>query len=198
MFISVIILAAGESKRMGKPKQLLPLGQSTILEQAIDNFLHSKVNEIIVVVGYKPRETIDLIANRPVKVALNPDYSQGMSSSIIAGLNIIDHKAEGIMLALADQPFISSQTIDYLLETFTHHCKNIVIPSYKEKRGHPVIFPRKYKKVLASLRGDIGGREIIARHPEDIFEIAVDCDGVINDIDTMDKYVLEAERSNHG
>ena len=79
--ISAIILAAGEAKRMGKPKLLLPLGQGTILEQTIDNFANSKVNEIIVVLGNRVEEMINIIASRPVIVAVNPDYRHGMSTS---------------------------------------------------------------------------------------------------------------------
>ena len=194
-FISVIILAAGESKRMGKLKQLLPLGQNTILEQTIDNFLNSKINEVIVVVGYIAEEVIKLIAARQVKVALNPDYCLGMSTSLLAGLKVINNEAQGIMLALADQPFIASQTIDYLIEAFAHHEK-IIVPSHQGRRGHPVIFPRKYKKELASLKGDVGGREVLARYPEDVLEVAVDCDSIIEDIDTMDIYIRKTGRIN--
>ena len=75
--ISVIILAAGESKRMGKPKQLMPLGRTAILEQTVDNCLNSKVNEVIVVLGHRSEEVIRIIAARPVKLAINPNYQRG-------------------------------------------------------------------------------------------------------------------------
>ena len=86
LHIECIVLAAGESKRMGKPKLLLPLGQGTILEQTIDNFLNSRVDKVIVVVGDRAEKMTRLIAKRPVKVAVNPIYRQGMSTSIVAGL----------------------------------------------------------------------------------------------------------------
>ncbi|MGA7677207.1 MAG: NTP transferase domain-containing protein, partial [Dehalococcoidia bacterium] len=86
--VSAILLAAGQSKRMGKLKQLMPFGQSTIVEQAVDNLLGSAVDEVIVVVGYKAEDVIKAIAAKPVKVAINPDYEQGMSTSIMAGLNL--------------------------------------------------------------------------------------------------------------
>ena len=185
-FISAIILAAGESRRMGKPKQLIPLEKTTILEQTVDNFLNSEVPDVIVVVGYKAEEVAKLIANRPVTVAVNSAYREGMSTSIVAGLSLLSDKAQGVMFALADQPFIDSQTINRLIEAFGIYDKGIVMPIYQGRRGHPVIFSIKYEEELLSLKGDIGGREIICRHPDDVFEVAVNCEGIFVDIDTMD------------
>ena len=114
--ISAVILAAGESKRMGTTKQLLPLGNITILEQTIDNFLNSKVDDVIVIVGYKAKEITRLISNRRVIVAENPSYHDGMSTSIVTGLGFLSNKSRGIMIALADQPFIESPTINHLIK----------------------------------------------------------------------------------
>jgi len=100
--ISAIILAAGESKRMGKLKQLIPFGRSTILEQTIDNYLNSEVNEVIIVLGHRAEEAKGIIAARPVKLAINPNYQQGMSTSIIVGLNMVDSRARAVMIALGD------------------------------------------------------------------------------------------------
>jgi molybdenum cofactor cytidylyltransferase len=80
--ISAVVLAAGESKRMGRPKLLMPLGRSTILRHTIDNLLNSRVSEVVVVVGYKADEVVKTIAGRPVKIVINPAYRQGMSTSI--------------------------------------------------------------------------------------------------------------------
>jgi len=183
---------------MGRPKQLLPFGQSTIIEQAIDNLLNSAVSECIVVLGYRAGEVIKTIANKSVKIAINPDYRQGMSTSIITGLNQIDSRAQAVMVALGDQPFIDSETINSLMEAFIAHNKGIAIPVYQGKRGHPVIFNIKYKGELLRLKGDIGGREIIDRHPDDVLEVAVDCEGVCIDIDTMDNYTRGKENPDKG
>ena len=189
--IECIILAAGESKRMGKPKLLLPLEQGTVLEQTIDNFLNSKVDEVIVVVGNRAEEMTNLIANRPVVVAVNPVYRHGMSTSIVAGLSFISDETQAVMLALADQPFVDTQTINHIIEAFRTHNKGIAIPVYQGRRGHPVIFAIKYKEKLLRLKGDIGGREIIDQHPSDILEVPVNCEGICIDIDTVDSYYLE-------
>lgn len=192
--ISTIILAAGESRRMGQPKQLLPLGKTTILERTIDNYLNSEVHDVVVVLGYRAEEIVSLITKRPVRVAVNSAYREGMSTSIVAGLSLISDNAQGIMFALADQPFVDSQTINRLVESFGAYDKSIIVPTYQGRRGHPVIFPIKYKEELLSLKGDIGGREIIHRHPGDVLEVAVNCEGICVDIDTVDTYNLQRSK----
>jgi len=186
--LSAILLAAGESKRMGALKQLMPLGKTTLLEQAIDNLLNSSVDETIVVVGHKAEEITRAIASRPVKIMLNPDYQHGMSTSIIAGINLIDPKSQAVMLALADQPLVESGTINQLTDAFKSHDKGIAVPTHRGRRGNPVIFAIKYKEELLKLKGDIGGREIIKSHPDDVLEVPVDSESVISDIDTRDDY----------
>ena len=188
VFISAILLAAGESRRMGSPKLLLPFGDSTILEQVVDNLLNSKVDELIVVVGYRAEELVRKMTNRPVKLALNPNYQHGMSTSIIAGLNLIDKRSKAIMVALADQPLVDSKIINKLMEEFRRHDKGIVVPVHQGKRGHPVIFSIRYKEELLTLRGDIGGREINNKYPHDILEVAIGSQYINLDVDTLNDY----------
>jgi molybdenum cofactor cytidylyltransferase len=186
--LSAILLAAGQSKRMGKPKQLMPLGKHTLLEQAVDNLLNSSVGETIVVVGHKAEEITEIIAKKPVKIVLNPDYQQGMSTSIIAGLIMVDPRSRAVMLALGDQPLVASRTINQLIEAFKKNKKGIAVPTYQGRRGHPIIFDIKYKSELFKLKGDIGGREIIRDHPDDVLKVAVDSESVVSDIDTQEDY----------
>ena len=186
--ISAILLAAGESKRMGKLKQLMPFGQSTVVEQAIDNLLNSAVDETIVVLGYRAEEVIKTIAAKPVRLVVNPDYKQGMGTSIITGLNLVDSRTQAVMLILGDQPLINRQTINRLIDVFYNHDKGIVIPTYQGKRGHPIIFAIKYRGQLLGLKGDIGGRQIVKDHPGDILEVTVDSESIVTDIDTISDY----------
>jgi molybdenum cofactor cytidylyltransferase len=182
--VSAILLAAGKSSRMGKLKQLMPLGDSTILEQTLDNLLSSRVAEVIVVLGHKAEEITKRLSGRPVKLVVNPLYRKGMSSSIAAGLKFVDRQSQAVMLVLGDQPYVDSATIDRLIDAFSQNKKGIAIPTYKKQRGHPLIFDRKYQAPLSHLSGDIGGREIISQHPEDVLEVPVKCEGVVIDIDT--------------
>ncbi len=186
--ISAILLAAGESKRMGRLKPGLPLGNSTILEQSVDNLVHSRIDELIVVLGYRAQELMEKVAGRPVKTVINPDYEQGMSTSIIAGLHLVDDKAQAVVFALADQPFIDSKIIDRLIDAFSHTSKGIVVPTYRGRRGHPVIFAVRYREELLRLRGDVGGKQIIKENADDVLEIPVDSESINVDIDTMSDY----------
>ncbi len=187
-WISAIVLAAGESKRMGRPKQLMPFGNKTILEQVIDSLLDSRVDEVVLVLGYHAEELRQVIANRAVKIVVNPDYHKGMSTSIIAGLKQVSRRTQAVMFVLGDQPLVSHQTIDQLIQEFDNHGQGIAIPTYRGRRGHPVIFDMKYKDELLKLTGDIGARQIALNHPEEILEVPVNSPGIIIDIDTTDDY----------
>ena len=187
-FISAIILAAGESKRMGQSKLLLKWREASIFEQTLDNYLASAVNEVNVVLGHQAAEMEKLIGDRSVTIAINPAYTKGMSTSIITGINMMSPRTQGIMLALADQPSVTSQTIDKLIQVFRTQKKGIVLPVYHGQRGNPVIFDIKYRDELLALKGDIGGREIVHRHYDDVQEVPVDNRGILIDIDTPEDY----------
>ena len=191
--VSVVVMAAGESKRMPEPKLLLHFGNSTILERTIDNLLGSEVGELIVVLGHKAGKMKQCIGGRPVTLTINPAYCNGMSTSLVTGLGSVSDETSGIMIALADQPLVDSETINLLIEAFTASDKGIAIPVYQGRRGNPVIFANKYKEELLKVEGDTGGREIIKRHPDDLLEVDVNCEGVCIDIDTEDAY-LEASK----
>ena len=150
--ISAILLAAGQAKRMGELKQLMPFGQSTIVGQAVDNLLGSAVDEVIVVVGYKAEDVMKAIVTKPIKLVINPDYEQGMGTSIIAGLKSVHSGVQGVMLAMGDQPLVDSQTINRLIEEFYNHDKGIAVPTYQGRRGHPIIFAIKYKEQMLELK----------------------------------------------
>jgi len=195
LFISALLLAAGESKRMGRPKLLLPLGGSTIIEQAVDNLLGSRVDEVVVVVGYRAQELGEKIAKKPVKIVRNRRYRQGMSTSLIAGLNAIDRRAQAVMIALADQPFVESSLIDELLEEFKKHDRGILVPVCQGRRGHPVILSLRYKERLLALRGDVGARQLIEENPDDVLEVPVESDSVNVDLNTPNDYARLAQGS---
>jgi molybdenum cofactor cytidylyltransferase len=188
IFISAIILAAGESKRMGQPKLLMPFGKTTILGQTVDNYLNSRVNETIVIVGDKYKEISALLRNRSIRVIRNSVFQAGMGTSIVAGVSSANVESHALIIGLGDQPLIDIDTINHLITQFVSHSEGIVYPVVNGMRGHPVIFSVKYKAELLLLEGDMGGREVIRRHPDDVLEIPVDCEEVSIDIDTPDNY----------
>ena len=193
--ISAIVLAAGQSKRMGRAKQLLPFGSGTILETVIKSLAESKVDEIILVLGYRAEEIRESLSYTPAKTVINPSYQEGMSSSIICGMNAVDENADAVMIVLGDQPLIGTDVIDMLVKKYRDGDRGIVVPLYKKRRGNPVIFDIKYKDKLSALHGDIGGREIVASDSEDVLEVNIESEAVICDIDEEDEYLRQLEKN---
>jgi len=188
--ISAIVLAAGESRRMGGTKQLLPWHEKTVLGHLLDTLQSSSVGEIILVLGHEAERILEKVAIREIKVVFNPDYQKGMSTSLRRGLMAANQAADGFLVVLADQPAITPEIIDRLIDSFgqVQPGKNIVAPSFRGRRGHPVLFGRKYREEFGGLTGEVGGREILARHPEDILVLEVDTDAVLIDLDTPEDY----------
>jgi molybdenum cofactor cytidylyltransferase len=123
-----------------------------------------------------------------VKVVINPYSNKGMSTSIRRGIQAIRPGCRGILIGLGDQPFLKTRTINVLIHAFDQGKGRIIIPSFRGRRGHPVIFHRKYKRELLNLEGDVGGRSVIERHPEDVRVVPVRSIGVVRDVDTWQDY----------
>ena len=192
--ISAILLGAGFSKRMGKDKLSLPWGKKTILEHCLEILLRSKVNEIVLVLGDRNRKAIGLFRRKNVKIAVNLRSQSGMSTSIRKGIQFIHPGSHGILIALGDQPFLKTRTVNALIRTFNRKKKGILIPSFRGSTGHPVIFHHKFKKALGELKGDEGGKSILAKHPEAVRVVPVKSDGVLRDIDTRQDYEKVKDR----
>lgn len=185
--VGAIILAAGQARRMGELKQLLPWRGSTIIERVVDCVIASGLAEIIVVVGHRASEVSQKLAGKPIKIVVNPDYYQGISSSLIFGLKALGEKCQGYMVVLGDQPALEAPTLCRLVEAFSQH-PAIVVPIYQGRRGHPVIFPSRYRGELMALMGDRGARSVVESHPDDIIEIEVDTDSIVQDVDDREDY----------
>jgi molybdenum cofactor cytidylyltransferase len=187
--ISGIILAAGLSTRIGEPKQLLPFERSTIIETVIDNLLGSKLEEVVVVVGHEAGKIKACIQHKPVKIVYNPDYRSGMLTSAQCGVRAISDSADAFALTLVDQPFITSNLIDLVVDAHTQTDRGITIPSYDNRRGHPVIFDCRYAADILALEPENGGvRSLFRKYAHDIYYVVVDTDRVLRDIDYRKDY----------
>ena len=186
--ISAILLGAGESKRMGFDKLSLPWGKKTVLERCFQTLLRSKVREVVIVRGLRNRAGRNPFHGENIKVVTNPHPAGGMSTSIRKGLRAICPRSDGILIALGDQPFLKTRTINALVRVFDREEGRIIVPSFQGKTGHPVIFHKAYKKELMNLKGDVGGRSIIERHREDVRVVRVRSIGVVKDVDTWQDY----------
>jgi molybdenum cofactor cytidylyltransferase len=191
--VTGLIVAAGESKRMGTTKQLLPFGHSTILGQVIRNALESNLDEIVVVLGYQAQEIGQNISGAPVKVVVNPEFQKGLSSSIKKGLSNIA-KTSAVMILLGDQPLVGKEIINRLIAELGMGNRGIIVPVYNNIRGHPVIFTPLYRDELLALQGDVGGKEIVRAHPEDVAEVNIYSEAVIRDINDRDDYQMQLEK----
>ncbi|MDE0401654.1 MAG: nucleotidyltransferase family protein [Candidatus Poribacteria bacterium] len=186
--ISGILLAAGLSTRMGAPKQLLPFGESTIVETVVDNMLGAKFDEVIVVVGHSASEVQDRLGTRPINTVFNPDYREGMLTSAQTGIRALE-ASDAFALMLVDQPFITSTLIDQVVDAYQQTEKGIALPSYNYKRGHPVIFDQKYAiDILALTPESDGVRTLFKKYDDDIHYVTVDTDSVLRDIDYREDY----------
>ena len=188
MMVSAILLGAGESKRMGRNKLSLHWGKKTVVEHCLDTLLRSDVQEVIVVLSNPIEWVNDRWEGQYVKVVRNPYYKGGMSTSIRRGLRAIDISSQGVLIALGDQPLIKTRTINALIHAFVQRRGTIVVPSFRGKQGHPVIFHRRYFNELLKLKGDVGGRSIIDKYPEEVWLVRVRSEGVTRDIDTWEDY----------
>lgn len=173
---------------MGEPKQLLPFRESTIVETVVDSMLSAKFNEVIVVVGHRAAEIEKQLGTRPPQIVFNPDYRDGMLTSAQAGI-LACKESDAFALMLVDQPFITSDLINRVIEAYQQTEKGIAVPSYNYKRGHPVIFARKYASDILALGTESDGvRSLLKKYSDDIHYVAVDTDDVLRDIDDREDY----------
>jgi CTP:molybdopterin cytidylyltransferase MocA len=189
--VGAVVLAAGSSSRMGEAKQLLPLADSTVLEQTLDNLLAAKVDEVVLVLGSSAETIRQRIAELPrkhLKILVNPEYGQGMATSLRAGLAALDANMEAALIVLADQPFIRTETFDRIMDEYRRSAAQIVIPMFQGFRGNPVLLDRSVFHEVMALRGDIGCRAIFGNHLDGIIKQEVNDIGILLDIDNKDDY----------
>lgn len=186
--ISAILLAAGESRRMGEFKQLLPFQGKTFIECCVDNLLASEVDEIIVVTGHREAEIRQALGNRKIKFAFNNDYLSGMSSSIKCGVFALDEKTNAILIALADQPQIHSSIISKVIAVYETERPLLVVPIYANRRGHPIILDAKLREEILLLDPSQGLRQVVQAHKEQALYVEMMSDAVLLDFDYPQDY----------
>ena len=186
--IVAVLLAAGESRRMGKLKQVLPLGDKTLVEHCVDNLLASKVDEVIVVTGHREFEVRAAIGNRPVKIVHNADYQRGMASSIKRGMKDVSDTTGACIISLVDQPRIDHATIDCLIDAHNRGSSLIVIPTYGGKSGHPILLDLALREEVLGMDLDVGLRQVVLAHREAIVRVEVSSSAVLEDCDLPEDY----------
>ena len=187
--IDALLLAGGMSQRMGRPKPLLKFSKDrTFLEQIVTALRSSRVDRTTVVLGAYAdvvQESVDLSG---VRVVVNKDYEKGQLSSLIAGLTSLPPDSEGIVLCLADSPFLTRETVDAMVAAFRTTGRPIVIPVHAGKRGHPTLFAASLYQELVDALEHEGARHVLQSNHDKILELDVPDSTVTINIDTPQQY----------
>lgn len=178
---------------MGRPKALLPISGIPFIEEIVRALKGTKVDDIIIVVGHHAAEIQGQIAHLPITVVVNEDYKRGQLSSLVAAIRSLQSrtdskKVDGLLVHLVDHPFISPSLVDEMIERFYQSKKLIVVPRYRGRRGHPVLFSRALFSELLSTPVDQGAKAVVHAHRDDTLEIETEYEGVTIDIDTPEEY----------
>jgi molybdenum cofactor cytidylyltransferase len=186
--VSALLLAAGESRRMGEFKQLLAFGGKTFVECCVDNLLASRAGEVVVVTGHREEEVRRALAGRPVRFVQNPDYRSGMSSSIKRGVQAIADDRRACLIALVDQPQIGTDIVNHVIGAYEKSGPLIVIPTYRGRNGHPVLLDLKLKDEILAMDSEQGLRQVVHAHAPDTVRVEVHTDAVLLDFDFPEDY----------
>ncbi len=193
--IAAVILAAGTSSRVGRPKQLLLFQGRPIIQHVIDAATAAKVDEIIVVLGHAAEEVLSGFELRPpARVVINPDYEAGQSASLRIGLRSLGHHVKAAVILLGDQPGVSIEAIRAVVDAYERTGERVVRAVYGGEPGHPVLFDRRVWREAEAIEGDRGARDLLAQHPEWVVEVPFEGKPP-PDLDTWDDYKRLTEKT---
>lgn len=185
--LAAVILSAGASSRMGRPKALLPYREGTFLEHLMEVTRHPRVGVTRVVLGAGAEVIRSLGKLDPANVVLNLAWEQGQLSSIWAGLRSLEGiETDGILLCPVDHPLVSATLVSELIDQFYQQKKTVVLPTYKGQRGHPVIFSSALYAELLAAPADKGARSVVWAHAGDVLEVPTDEEGVVLNLNDPD------------
>jgi molybdenum cofactor cytidylyltransferase len=164
--IAGIVLAAGRSSRLGRPKQLLPVHGEPLIRHTLRHVLTSSLDHVILVVGHEAVEVRNAVAGLPVICVFNPDAAAGQSTSVRTGLAAIPPEVEAAVFILGDQPGVDPNVIDALISSWRVSRPPVVAPLYDDRIGNPVLFDRRVFPELALLEGDAGARPVVRAYQD--------------------------------
>jgi len=185
--ISAILLAAGQSRRMGVFKPLLPFGDQTVIESCIANLRASSIDEIVVVVGSRADEVREHLKKANVRFAVNSDPESEMGVSIARGVAQVSDDVRALLVALADYPAVRSETIKQIIDEWRSGAQ-LVQPEFQGHGGHPVLIDLKYRDELLQLDPQRGLRAFFEAHRAEVHRLPVDSPYVARDMDTWEDY----------
>jgi molybdenum cofactor cytidylyltransferase len=176
-----------------KNKLLLPISGEVLIRNFVKSVCASNVDEVVVVVGHEAEKIEDVLQGQPVRFVENLSYMEGMTSSIQTGIQTASAESEGLMICLADQPFIETSDFNRLIHEFTDLFDSksslIIVPVFKGQRGNPVLFSCQFRDIILQHTGE-GCRDIVLKHPECVREVEMGNDNVLQDVDTPEDYKM--------
>jgi molybdenum cofactor cytidylyltransferase len=186
--IWAVVLAAGESRRMGTQKLLLPFGDTSVVGAVVRTAGASRAGKVLVILGADREAVRRELAPRGVAFAVNDDFHLGMLSSVQAGFRALPPEARAAVIMLGDQPFLAAPVIDTVIAAYETAGRGLVIPTFRGRRGHPVLVDLKYRdEVLAFDQAD-GLRRLMRAHPDDVLEVETADANILRDLDTPEDY----------
>ncbi|MFT4780719.1 MAG: molybdenum cofactor cytidylyltransferase [Flavobacteriales bacterium] len=186
MNIALVILSAGSSTRMGTAKQLLPVGDTTLLGVSIESALKSNSNKVFCVLGAHAKTIYNSISQYDIETIPNDKHEEGLSSSIVEGINYIEDKHfDAVLIMLGDQPKVDYNYLNMLVTSFEKNPTKISASKYLNNTGVPAIFPKLFFKQLQQLRGDKGAKDFLNAYKTQV--ISINSEKLI-DIDTQEEY----------
>jgi molybdenum cofactor cytidylyltransferase len=187
--IGAIILAAGQSKRMGQPKMLLPWGESTMIREVCQQVCANRLQEAVVITGEHHEAILAQLGGLPLRVVQNPNYARAeMLSSLQTGLNAIWNTCDACLVVLGDQPTIDQGVISSLIDAYNQGPGRIVAPSYNKHRGHPLLIDKSFWQAFMDLPRNKAPRDLLKANEDQITYVVVDTASILQDIDTPEDY----------
>ena len=195
--IGALLLAAGQSRRMGGPNKLLAEIEGVpMVARVAQRLLASRARPIIAVLGNRADEIDAALGRLPVERVRNPDFAEGLSTSLKRGLSALPGDLDGVLVCLGDMPLISGRHLDRLIAAFNPlEGRAIVVPTRHGKRGNPVLWSKRFFSEMAQIAGDVGARHLIGEHAELVAEVEMDDDAILVDIDTPEALAALQSRS---
>jgi molybdenum cofactor cytidylyltransferase len=186
--IAAIVLAAGKSSRMGAHKLLLPLGGQALVAHVVLAASASSASSVLVVLGHQADQVAAALPESRATTVVNPDYAEGMATSVRAGIVALPTEATAALILLGDQPLFTTAMIERMLTTSANAQENIIAASYAGRRGNPVLFPRSLFGEVSAVHGDEGARAVVARHANRLVLVEFGDERAALDADAPDDY----------
>jgi molybdenum cofactor cytidylyltransferase len=184
--IAAVVLAAGRSTRFGANKLVAELGGKPIVRWVVEAALGSTASPVLVVTGHQHAQTRGALTGLDVVFVHNPDYAQGLSTSLKAGIAAVPPAVAGALVLLGDMPQIATAHLDRLIVAFRDESGAVVVPTHAGKRGNPVLWPRAYFEDMLRLKGDAGAKRLLAAHASRVREVDLGTGAIFLDVDTAE------------